>query len=513
MQTANKVLLNSIILYAKIIINMLISLVSVPLILRALGESDYGVYNLVAGVVSMLAFLNSSMSISTQRFLSVAIGENNVIRLNEIYNTSIVLHLVIGLIVVIGFEICGLFLFDGFLNIEPQRIEPAKIIYQFLVVSTFFTILSVPYGAILNAKENMLAFSVIGIIEALLKLLLAVYLGFCHFDRLIIYGLGMALLAISITLMNRIYVKHKYKEFSFHPTKILKKEIFMEMLGFAGWNTLGSVAMVGRNQGIAIILNLFYDTVVNAAYGIANQINGVLNYFSTTFQRALNPQLMQSEGMKDRTRLIRIALISSKLSVLVLLFFAMPLIIEMSYVLEIWLKDVPAYTLRLSQLILVLSIVFQYSRGLMSSIQAVGKIRNYFLIISFLILLNLPISYFLLKNGYPPYSCVVSFIVIELISFIVRLYMASRLTGLRIIDFIRQVVLPTVGVIVFSLIPALSIHVLLRESFWRLICVCLAYAIVFILSAWCFAFNGLQRQLVLDNLKKVKRLMLIPEKK
>ena len=507
MQTRNKVLLNTIILYAKIIINMLISLVSVPLILRALGESDYGVYNLVAGVVSMLAFLNSSMSISTQRFLSVAIGENNVSRLNEIYNTSIALHLAIGLIVVIGFEICGLFLFDGFLNIEPERIGPARIIYQFLVVSTFFTILSVPYGAILNAKENMLAFSVIGIIEALLKLLLAVYLGFCHFDRLIFYGLGMALLAISITLMNRIYVRHTYKEFSFHPSEIIKRETFLEMLGFAGWNTLGSVAMVGRNQGIAIILNLFYGTVVNAAYGIANQINGVLNYFSTTFQRALNPQLMQSEGMKDRSRLIRISLVSSKFSVLVLSFFAIPLIIEMSYVLELWLKDVPAYTLRLSQLILVLSIVFQYSMGLMSSIQAVGRIRNYFLIISFLILLNLPISYFLLKNGYPPYSCVVSFIAVELISFVVRLYMASRLTGLRIIDFIRQVVLPTIGVISFSLIPAISIHVLLHESFGRLICVSFAYAIVFVLSAWRFALNGSQRQYVLENLSKVKLLI------
>lgn len=507
MQTANKVLLNTVILYTKIVVNMLISLISVPLILKALGESDYGVYNLVAGVVSMLAFLNSSMSISTQRFLSVAIGENNLNRLNEIYNASIVLHLAIGAIVVVGFEVCGLFLFDGFLNIEPERIAPAKIIYQFLVISTFFTILSVPYGAILNAKENMLAFSVIGIIEALLKLLLALYLGFCRFDRLIVYGLGMALLAISITLMNRIYVKHKYKEFRFEPSGFLKKETFNEMLGFAGWNTLGSVAMIGRNQGIAIILNLFFGTVVNAAYGIANQINGVLNYFSTTFQRALNPQLMQSEGMRDRDRLIRISLISSKFSVLVLSFFAIPLIIEMSYVLELWLRDVPAYTLRLSQLILVLSIVFQYSMGLMSSIQAVGKIRNYFLIISVLILLNLPISYLLLKNGYPPYSCIITFICIEVISFMVRLYMAAKLTGLKAKDFLTQVVVPTLIVFACALIPALTIHYFMSESFVRLVCVCMVYAVVFIITAWRFAINESQRQYVLNNLLKLKEYL------
>jgi Na+-driven multidrug efflux pump len=447
------------------------------------------------------------MSISTQRFLSVAIGENNLSRLNEIYNASIVLHLAIGLIVVVGFEICGLFLFEGFLNIEPDRIGPAKIIYQFLVVSTFFTILSVPYGAILNAKENMLAFSIIGILEALLKLFLALYLGVCHFDRLVVYGLGMALLAIIIILINRIYVKYKYREFSFSPSVYLKKQTFYEMLGFAGWNTLGSVAMIGRNQGIAIILNLFYGTVVNAAYGIANQINSVLNYFSTTFQRALNPQLMQSEGMKDRGRLIRISLVSSKFSVLVLSFFAIPLIIEMSYVLELWLKDVPAYTLRLSQLILVLSIVFQYSMGLMSSIQAVGKIRNYFLIISFLILLNLPISYYLLKNGFPPYSCIISFICIELVSFFVRLYMATRLTGLQAKDFFSQVIAPTILVIVSSLVPALSLHFLLRESFERLVFVCVSYAIVFLVTAWRFAINDSQRQYVMNNVIKVKKYL------
>lgn len=486
---------------------MLISLISVPLILRALGESDYGVYNLVAGVVSMLAFLNSSMSISTQRFLSVAIGEKNMSRLNEIYNASIVLHLAIGLIIVIGFEICGLFLFDGFLNIEPERIGPAKVIYQFLVVSTFFTILSVPYGAILNAKENMLAFSIIGILEALLKLCLAVYLGFCHFDRLIVYGFGMALLAISITLINRIYVRHKYREFSFTPSVYLNKQTFYEMLGFAGWNTLGSVAMIGRNQGIAIIINLFYGTVANAAYGIANQINSVLNYFSTTFQRALNPQLMQSEGMGDRDRLIRISLISSKFSVLALSFFAIPLIIEMSYVLELWLKDVPPYTLRLSQLILVLSIVFQYSMGLMSSIQAVGKIKNYFLIISLLISLNIPISYSLLKNGLPLYFCIISFICVELISFFVRLHMSAKMTGLRAKDFFSQVIKPTLLVFASALVPALPIHFFMRESFLRLVCVCVMYAVVFIITAWRFAINDSQRQYVIKYLIKVKKYL------
>lgn len=497
MNSSKRVMFNSIVLYIKIIITMLISLVSVPMILHALGKSDYGLYNLVAGIIAMLAFLNSSMAITTQRYLSVAIGEKNLDKLNNIYNVALILHLGIGLIIVALFEICALFLFDGTLNIEPERIQAAKIIYQFIVVSTFFTIISVPYTAVMNAKENMLTFSIIAIIDSLLKLGLAFYLGRCPFDRLIVYGGGVALISFLSMFFYRIYVKVKYKEFKVNFMTYYSKESLIQMLGFTGWNTLGAVAMIGRNQGIAIIFNLFCGTIANAAYGIANQINGVLGYFSTTFQKALNPQLMQSEGMHNRTRLIRISMISSKYSVWVIALFAIPLIMEMPYVLKIWLKDVPEYTLRLSQLILVLSIVYQYSVGLMSSIQAVGRIRNYFIVMSVLILLNLPICYFLLKLGSPLYYCLIVFIVLEFISLIVRLLMANKLVGIKVVDFVKSVVFPTSLSMIISLVISLPCHLLMKESFFRLITVCLIYLIVYIVIAWFFVFDKEVKQSVL----------------
>ena len=489
MNPSKKVMFNSIVLYVKIIITMLISLVSVPMILHALGESDYGLFNLIAGVISMLAFLNSSMAITTQRYLSVAIGEGNTTKLNCIFNVALILHLSIGLIVVFLFEGCFLFLFKGFLNIEPERLFAAKIIYQFIVVSTFFTIVSVPYGAVMNAKENMLAFSIIAIIDSLLKLGLAFYLGRCPFDRLIIYGGGVALISIFSMVFNRLYVKYKYKEFEYGFKRYFDKTTLLQMLGFTGWNTLGAVAMIGRNQGIAVIFNQFCGTVANAAYGIANQINGVLGYFSTTFQKALNPQLMQSEGMHDRSRLIRISLISSKYSVWVIALFAIPLIMEMPYVLTLWLKDVPMYTLQLSRLVLVLAIVYQFSVGLMSSIQAVGTIKYYFIVMSTLILLNLPICYFILKFGFPLHYCIVVFIIIEFISLVVRLLMAHRLVGIGIYSFVKTVCFPNVLCVISGFIIAYPFYYLFQESFIRVVLVSFSYLIGYVLVSWFLVFD------------------------
>ncbi len=490
MNHSKRVMLNSVILYIKIIITMLISLVSVPMILNALGKSDYGLYNLIAGVISMLSFLNASMSITTQRYLSVAVGEKNNEKLNNIYNTSLVLHLIVGVIIVVLFEICYLFLFDGFLNIEPKRIHAAKIVYQFIVASTFFTIISVPFGALMNAKENMLAFSIIAIIDSLLKLILAFYLSRCTYDRLIVYGACIAVISFFNVLFNQIYTKIKYKEFRISFGKYFSKEYFKQMFGFAGWNTLGAVAMIGRNQGVAVIFNLFCGTVANAAYGIANQVNGVLGYFSSTFQKALNPQLMQSEGMHDKSRLIRISLISSKYSVWVIALFAIPLIVEMPYVLKLWLKDVPEYTLRLSQLILVLAIVYQYSVGLMSSIQAVGKIKDYFIVMSVLILMNLPICYCVLKFGMPLYYCIIVFIIIEFISLITRLFMAQKIVGIKVFEFVKKVVLPTASSILIGSILVLPLHYFIEESFLRVVIVSLAYLIIYLGFAWFFVFDN-----------------------
>lgn len=489
MDKGTKVILNTIVLYMKIIVTMVISLISVPLVLRALGENDYGMYNLLAGVISMLAFLNSSMTISTQRFMSVALGTSDTQKLNQIFSASVLIHLLLGLFLVLIFEACAFFLFDGFLNIASDRLPAAKIVYQCLVLSTFISVLSVPYNAVINAKEDLVVFSIISIIDSLLKLALALLLINRSCDRLIMYGIGMAFISCLNTLSCRFYVKMNYKEFHFC-TSLFNKHTLKDMGAFAGWNTLGAVVVIGRNQGLAIIMNQFIGLVANAAYGIANQVNGVLIDLSSTFQRTLNPQLMQSEGMNNRVRLHRISFMLTKSSVLVMALFGVPLLIEMPYVLKLWLHEVPENTIILTQLILVLNLIYQFSVGTISSIQAVGNVKVYFICTSTLILLNLPISFLLLRSGFPVYYTLITAIIIEVICFIIRLFLAKYYVELNISSFIKEVFIPIFICIIVACVCAFPFHYMLKDSFIRLFIVCFLYAVIYIIMAWRFLLDN-----------------------
>lgn len=507
MDAKTKVALNTGILYVKILVTIVLSLVTVPIVLRALGENDYGIYNLVAGVISMLAFLNASMSIATQRFLSVSKGEGSVERQNIILNVSIVLHLLVGFVIVAILEICFPFLFNGSLNISPERIGAGKLVYQFLILSTLFSVISVPMEAILNAEENMLSFSVINIVSAILKFLLAFLLMKSPGDRLVVYGAGLMLITILTFLIYVTYVLIRYRATYKVNLRLYENSVMKQMFGFMGWNALGSFAMLGRNQGVAIIFNLFFGTVANAAYGIANQVHGALQYFSSTFQKAINPQLMISEGMNSRDRVIRIAFISSRISVFVLSLFAIPLIIEMPYVLKLWLRDVPEYTIGLCQLMLVSSIIYQYSAGLMSAVQAVGKIKWYMIVMTILILVTLPISYILLKWGLPIYTVMIVWATIEGISLYVRLVQASGIVGIKKRDFLLKVFLPTMIAILLSAGIALIVHYYMHEGFLRLVMVTGIYVIIFSLICWFKVFDNSEHDMVKGAINKMKNII------
>ena len=482
---------------------MSIALVSVPLVIIALGASDYGLYNLVAGVVAMLAFLNNSMTVSSQRYMSVAMGEGNNRKINSIYNTSFLLHLGLGFFVVVAFEVIGLFAIDK-LNILPERMLCAKIIYQLLVLSTFAKIVAVPFDALVNAKEDMLPFSIIELIDSVLMLAVAFSIAYISGDKLIYYGFCVAVISLFVLFLKYCWCKHAYKECRINLKENKGKLRIREMLGFTGWNLFGGLAMIGRNQGVAIIINLFLGTIANAAYGVANQINGALGHFSATFQKAINPQLMKSEGMNDRHRLLRISYISSKFSVLALAFIAIPLMLEMDEVLILWLNNnIPPYTMRLAQFILLLSITYQYSIGIMSAIQATGNIRNYQITIGFILLMNIPIAYVILKLGFPVYYTIIAFVILEIISLCARLYMATRLTGMKVFDYCSEVIIPTMKIIIIPIIIAMIPHCVLEKSLLRIFIVCVVYCSLFIALMFRFAIDENLRIRVLCKVKNI----------
>lgn len=468
MNVVNRIVFNTIILYVKIIICSVISLCSVPLVLNALGASDYGLYNLMAGVIAMLSFLSASMTVSTQRYMSIALGTGNLQKINRIYNVSIILHLLVALILVGFLEVVGLFIFDGFLNIEVEKIDVAKTIYQYLIISVFFSVVVVPFDAILNAYENLLVFSLISIMDSILKLIVAFMLYRISEDKLLFYSLSITLIVISAVLCKCLYVKFKYNNLKVDVLKFVDREVFLGMSKFASWNTLNGLAQIGRNQGVAVILNIFLGTLVNAAYGIANQINGVLNLFSSSLQKSLNPQLMKSEGMNDRTRLLKISFLSSKYSVLLLSVLVIPLLIELPSLLLIWLSDIPEYTISFSSLILIISLIGQYSVGLQSLIQAIGKIKYYAIVISCLLLSGVFVGYFILKLKYPPEYILIYFICIEFVALLVRIYFAKNMANINVRYFIYKVFMPTFIVDVLTFFIVYLVHLLFLNTLYRI---------------------------------------------
>ncbi len=490
----NKIFINTIILYIKIVITILISFVSVPIVLRALGAEDYGVYMLVAGVIAMLTFLNNAMSVATQRYLSVTIGERNQERVTDVFTCSVYLHVLIGLIVCVVLEIASLFLFDGFLNINPIRIPAAKIIYQCLIVSTFFTIISVPYDAVLNAKENMFIFSLITIFGSVLRLLFAVSLLYVSADKLILYGVGYAFVSIVEVLLKRLYVSHTYSEMKCLSFCSLDKVLFKEMFAFSGWNTLGSLATVCRNQGVAIVLNLFFGTVINAAYGVANQVNGILANFSSSLQKAISPQLMQSEGAGKREQVLKLTYVSIKLQESIFGILAVPVIIEMETLLGWWLGTVPKYTVAFCRLILLMNIIMLFSAPIGSAIQATGRLKKYTCVTGGLMILHVPIVYLLLNQGLSPISALISMCIVEGIIMVSRFGFGKKIANVSMIYICKRILIPFLSIYLLSFGVGFYLKTLMEPGIIRLVLLFMILILTISICIYGFVFDDSERQ-------------------
>ena len=502
MNNSERVILNSLVLYVKILVCIVLSLWTVPIVLHGLGTSDYGLYSLVAGVIALLAFLKTAMSSSTQRYLSVARGKGDMQHMNAIFNSAFMLHLLFAFVIAIVLEALTPFLFGHFLNIEPDRMFAGKVIYQALLVSMFLTTITIPFDAELNAYENMPVFAIVEIIDYVLRLLLAFSLQYITWDRLIWYGIGMMSIPIFNLGAKYLYTRFKYKELYISRRYLWNPALLQQMFSFTGWNTFGALAIVGRNQGLAIILNLFFGTVMNAAYGIANQINSVMSYFSQTLRKSLHPQLMQSEGKGDRERMLRLVFTSSKFCVLVMGVIAIPLIVELPLVLKMWLTNVPEYALEFTQWILVASIVYQMSAGLMAGILSVGIVKEYQIVISGLMLMNLPIAYLLLQMGFAPYWIIVGMIGCELLCLIARILFAKKLFNLPINQFCYQVIIPLFIVIGADWLVLKGITCVVDTSLLRLIVNCAISALFVGICSWLALLNDIEKNTLLQFIKK-----------
>jgi O-antigen/teichoic acid export membrane protein len=309
MSTAKRVIKNTGYLYAKMGITMFISLYTTRLVLNSLGASDFGIFSIVGGAIAMLAFLDASMAAATQRFMSYAEGEGNKEKQKKIFNISFVLHFFLALLLGGILLVSGYFFFNGILNIKADRIYAAKVVYASLIISTVFTVMTVPYDAVLNARENMLYYAIVGIIESLLKLGVALAVVYLAGDKLVLYGVLMAIVPLVVMITMRVYCHRKYDECVIAPKKYWDKKLLKEMGGFAGWSLFGASSGLIGNYGSSLLLNHFFGTVVNAAQGIVVQLNGQILVLCNNLIKALNPVILKKQGEGDQSSMMYYSLI------------------------------------------------------------------------------------------------------------------------------------------------------------------------------------------------------------
>jgi len=493
MQAAHRVAKNTGILYVRMAITVFISLYATRLILAALGVADFGLFNVVGGVIAMLGFLNSSMAGATQRFMSFAQGAGDLEKVKRIFNMSTLLHAGIAVLMVLILEIAGYFFFNGILNIAPNRLEVAKIIYHFMVASTFFTVLSVPYEAVITSHENMMFYAILGVLEAVLKLAIALYLAYSAYDHLIAYGFLMAALSIFLLILRRIYCHRYYAECVLNFRTYYEKSLLKEMTSFAGWSLLGSASSMILGYGQNIIINIFFGTAVNAAQAVARQISAQLSVLSLTLMKALNPMIDKSEGAGDRELMMKATFVGTKVSFFLLSFLFVPFFLEMPYLLHLWLKVVPDYTMIFCYVMLIGSLLEQFYLPLNNAIAAVGKIKTFQKIDSLLNLLPMGIAYFFYELGFPPQIFYIITIVFILIKLINTLYSAKINCGLNIPTFLNEIVVKCLFSFLLSVGVSLLPVLFLPQGFLRFIFVLFIGITSYSILIWYVGINSIER--------------------
>ena len=496
--TSKKVARNTLLLYVRMLLSMVISLYTSRVVLGSLGVVDFGVYNVVAGVVVMLGFLNHAMAASTQRFLTFEMGKNDFFQLKKVFNMSLTIHALIALFIFLLAESLGVWILNTFLRIPENRLSAANWVFQFSVFSFMVTVLTVPFNAAIISNERMKAFAMVGVLEVILKLLVVYFLLFISFDKLILYAILLFSVSLIISAIYIVYCSKNFKE-SNHYKFIWDKYLFKKMGSFAGWNLLGVSAGIGYNQGVNILLNIFFGPTVNAARAIAFQVQSAVSSFVTNFQVAVNPSITKSHAAGDNTSSFGLVFSASKFSFFLLLILSMPLLLETRLVLGWWLTTVPEYAVIFTRLVLIDVLVGTLSGSLQILAQATGNIRMYQFFVSGILLLNLPTSYLFLELGFSPEITMLISVFYSCLALVARLTILQGIVDFPVKDFFSQVVsrVTFVGALAFIL-PVVA-YVGMSDSHLKFFIVVLVSIISVSLCVFFLGLNRNERQFLKEN--------------
>ena len=462
---------NTLMLYFRMIFLMLVSLYTSRVVLNALGVEDYGIYNVVGGVVAMFSILSGSLSSAISRFITFELGRGDIDKLKKVFSASVTIQMLLSAIIVVLIEIIGVWFLNNKMVIPPERIYAANWVLQLSVVTFVVNLISIPYNAAIVAHEHMSAFAYISILEAVGKLLVAFLITRSPIDKLIFYAILLTVIAVLIRMVYGWYCNKKFIECHYHFR--WDKSLLKEMFGFAGWNYIGNSSVLLRDQGGNIIINLFFGPAVNAARGVAVQVQHTITGFVTNFMTALNPQITKSYASGNHKYMMTLIFQGARLSFYMLLILSLPVLLDTHYILVLWLKLIPEHTVPFIRLSLLFSLLDSISYPMITAMLATGRIRNYQIIVGGSNMMNLPLSYFFLYLGYAPETVFIIAIVISQICLAARLYMLRGMINLRVRDFIKKVYLNVLFVGTISSVVPWYISVILDDSLFNFIFLCL----------------------------------------
>ena len=500
MRHSVKMLLNTLSSFAKIVFTAITTIIATRVALEQLGASDFGLFNLVAGIIVMLSFFSGALAISGQRYFSIALGEGNAKKLNDFYNSSLGIHILVALVLALLLFAAEPLLFNGFLNISEGQHASAIKVYNILILSSFFTIMTIPFSAMANAYEDLGILALADILSCALKLAGAYALA--HFtEKIVVYALFMLGSVGVKALFEYLWCKFSYREIGLRISRLYDRLIWKDMLGFVSWNALGSLAVVVRNQGIAVLLNVYFGTIVNAAYGVANQVNSLILSFASALTTVFAPTIIKSYGAGDLKLTRFTSVLSSKLSFLLSSVMALPIIVFLDRILEIWLGKAPEGTTTFTLFIVLCFLILQLYPGLNRAIYATGRIRKYQIWLSVLLIGVIPIGAMLYAMGAPEFSVLIVLLVSQFLTLVLTISTSNKLLGINIQQFWMGSVAKPVALFAF------------------MVCVCSClnyyagvqnmYYIIVVSSIICILYTYMYYKIILDSSEQEKFYGLI----
>lgn len=489
-------------------ISMLVGLYTTRVVLNVLGVEDYGLYNVIGGIVALFSVLSNALVNTTSRFITVSLAHGNILEARKIFSMAFFIHLIVGVLIVILGETVGLWYLHNKLVIPAGRNIAAEWLYQFTIISAFISTLIIPYNATIIAHENINIYAIIQIIDILLKFGIVIILKFIPTDKLIFYAFLMLMTTIFNFTISFVYCKKKCSEVKY--MFFWSWKIFKDILRFIGWAIVGNFSHMFYTQGINLMLNVFCGPAVNAARGIAVQVEGAVRQFANNIQTAINPQIIKSYAVNEMDRMYFLIIASSRLCFYLLFAISLPIFIETEFLLKLWLGNVPDHTVNFVRIILISVLLDTFVNPMFTANLASGKLAIYHGTLSVLMYGFMFITYFTIKSTHIPESVFLCYLTASIIGYIMKIFIMNYQIGLKPKVYTRKMIVPVVMTIIISLIVPLTVHYLLTQGWGDFLITSIVSILSVAITAYLVGITREERKIALNFVRN--RLTIIKSK-